>query len=60
MSNKVLGAACLAAYGDGRAIPALRGYIEKNRNTIDSVTFFEIKGAIEKLGGNADDLIFIG
>ena len=60
MSNKVLGAACLATYGDGRAIPALRGYIEKNKNTMDSVTFFEIKGAIESLGGNADDLIFIG
>jgi len=59
MSNKILGAACLATYGDGRAIPALRGYIEKNKSTIDRVTFFEIKAAIEKLGGMADDMIFM-
>jgi hypothetical protein len=59
MSNKILGAACLAVYGDGRAIPALRGYIEKNRSTIDTETFYEIKAAIEKLGGMADDLTFI-
>ncbi|HHW47561.1 MAG TPA: hypothetical protein GXX14_02960 [Clostridiaceae bacterium] len=60
MQNKILGASCLATYGDGRAIPALRGYIEKNRNTIDMETFFEIKSAIDKLGGTTDDLIFIG
>jgi hypothetical protein len=58
MPNKILGAACLAAYGDGRAIPALRGYIEKNRSTIDTETFYEIKAAIERLGGRADDLTF--
>lgn len=57
MVNKPLGAACLASYGDGRAIPALRGYVEKNLSSLDIYVLSDIKAAIEKLGGNIDDLI---
>jgi hypothetical protein len=56
MDNKILGSMYLADYGDGRAIPALRGYVEKNIETIDRDTFYAIKSAIEMLGGNIDDI----
>jgi len=56
MENKLFGAICLGNFGDGRAIPVLRGYIEKNRNTIDYETFLEIKSSIYRLGGNIDDI----
>ncbi|HOJ11298.1 MAG TPA: hypothetical protein PK733_11995 [Clostridiales bacterium] len=49
---------CLAVYGDGRAIPALRGYIEKNLDRIDEDIFYAVKIAIDKLGGNMDDIVF--
>lgn len=52
MENKALGALYLKSYGDSRAISLLRGYIEKNEGKIDSVTFYEIKHAVECLGGS--------
>lgn len=58
MDKKAIGAICLGTYGDGRAIPLLRGYAQKNLNTIDRMTFYEIKSQVEKLGGNMDDIIF--
>ncbi|HHV99574.1 MAG TPA: hypothetical protein GXX36_08355 [Clostridiaceae bacterium] len=56
MENKTIGAICLGNYGDGRAIPALRGYIQKNRNTLDPETYWEIKSAIYRLGGQIGDI----
>lgn len=56
MENKLFGAICLGNFGDGRAIPVLRGYIEKNIDTIDYETFLEIKSSIHRLGGNIDDI----
>lgn len=56
MENKILAASALAEYGDGRAVPVLRGYIEKNLHTIDRETFYEIKKAVEALGGSLGDL----
>ena len=56
MENKTIGAICLGNYGDGRAIPALRGYIQKNRDTLDQDAYFEIKSAIYRLGGQTDDI----
>ncbi|TYQ16745.1 UNVERIFIED_CONTAM: hypothetical protein Cloal_3313 [Acetivibrio alkalicellulosi] len=58
MDNKIIGAMCLGDLGDGRAIPFLRGYVEKNLKSIDYETFCEIKAAIHKLGGNMDDINF--
>ena len=56
MENKVIGALYLAEYGDGRAIPALRGYVERDLDSLDRVTFYEIKHAIEVLGGSMEDI----
>ncbi len=52
----ILGASNLAEYGDSRAIPALRGYAERHMALLDNETFYEIKSAVECLGGNMDDL----
>ena len=56
MSDKSVGAYCLGNYGDGRAIPALRGYLTKNKGSIGKDTFFDIISAIKRLGGSIDDL----
>lgn len=56
MDDKILGALSLGDYGDGRAIPTLRGYIEKNINSIDNATYKEILAVIKRLGGNIEDL----
>ncbi len=56
MENKIIGASALANYGDGRAVPALRGVIERNKETIDAETFYELKTAVENLGGSIDDI----
>jgi hypothetical protein len=56
MNNKVIGVICLGNYGDGRAVPALRGYLQKNADKVDSITFCELKSAVEKLGGSIDDI----
>lgn len=56
MSNKAVGAYCLGNYGDGRAVPALRGYLLKNRKDLDKETFFDIVSAVNRLGGDSGDL----
>jgi len=56
--NKMLLAMYLGDYGDGRAIPALRGYVTKNIGTIDKDTFYQIKVAIKRLGGSIEDIEF--
>jgi hypothetical protein len=58
MPNKIIGAICLGNYGDSRAIPALRGFLEKNKGDIDKETQLEIISSIRHLGGNTDDLGF--
>lgn len=57
MDDKILGAMCLGDYGDGRAIPGLKGYVEKHWDTIDKATYLEIIGAVKHLGGSIDDII---
>jgi hypothetical protein len=52
MSNKAIGAICLGDYGDGRAIPALRGYLEKNPQMSDRQVLAEVLSAIRRLGGD--------
>lgn len=56
MEDKRIGAMCLGRYGDTMAVPALRGYAEKNLDRIDIETFYDIKSAVHMLGGNMDDL----
>lgn len=57
LSNKKLTVEVLGDYGDGRAIPLLRGYILKNINEIDKDTFNLIRAIIKKLGGEIKDLV---
>ena len=33
MDDKIIGAICIGDLGDGRAIPFLRGYVEKNMDS---------------------------
>jgi hypothetical protein len=56
LKNRELGAACLGVYGDARAIPFLRGYAEKNLQELDRATFYEIKRAVEHLGGSMEGI----
>ncbi len=56
MPGKSVAAACLAQYGDGRAIPLLRGYLERNSQNISRQTFYDIASAVKRLGGQTDDL----
>lgn len=58
MPDKAIGAICLGNYGDGRVIPALRGFLEKNKETLEKEVFYEIISAIKKLGGNTEDISF--
>ncbi len=56
MERKVIGAICLGDYGDGRAIPALKGYIDRHDDQIDRQLFYEILSSIKRLGGDISDI----
>ncbi len=56
LEDKVVTAACLAKYGDGRAIPALRGYLQKSGENISREAFYDIVSSVRLLGGRIDDL----
>ncbi|MEN6314303.1 MAG: hypothetical protein ABFD25_08670 [Clostridiaceae bacterium] len=56
MPQKLIAASCLGDYGDGRAVTALRGYLEKRGQQTDKETFYEIISSIKRLGGRTDDL----
>lgn len=58
VSNLKLAVEVLGDYGDGRAIPLLRGYILKNIKEIDRSTFNHVRAVIKKLGGEIDDLVY--
>ena len=58
LKNIKVAAEVLGDYGDGRAIPMLRGHIVKNINEIDRDTFNLIRAVIKKLGGEIDDLVY--
>ena len=57
MKNVKVIAEVLGDYGDGRAIPLLRGYILKDLGKIDKDTFNLVRAVIKKLGGEIDDLV---
>ena len=56
IKNKRIGAECLANYGDGRAIPLLRGYTERYIDNISPDEYYEIKLAVERLGGSMEGI----
>lgn len=54
--DKLIASHALLAYGDGRVIPAIRGYIEKNLENISFKEYYILSESINALGGNTDDL----
>lgn len=52
--NKAFTAICLMEYGDGRAVPALRGYLERNGDKLSRDDYYEFVSAITELGGNTE------
>jgi len=58
VSNLKLTVEVLGDYGDGRAIPLLRGYILKNIKEMDKATFDHMRAIIKKLGGEINDLVY--
>ncbi len=57
MEDKTAPILCFAVFGDGRAVPMLRSYLEKNADDMPDRLFHEIIGTIRGLGGNADDFM---
>lgn len=56
MTNKIYAVICLSDLGDGRAVPLLKGYVNRNQKTIDRELFYEIMTAIRDLGGDISDI----
>lgn len=54
MSEKAIGAGCLASFGDPRAIVFLKSWLQLNQNQIDEKTWHEFAMAIRRLGGIVD------
>ncbi|OPX45472.1 hypothetical protein CLHUN_08420 [Ruminiclostridium hungatei] len=57
ISNLKLAVEILGDYGDGRAIPLLRGYVLKNIKAMDRSALNHMRAVIKKLGGDIDDLV---
>lgn len=55
-NTKVIEANAFALYGDGRAIPAIRGYVEKNIEELSYWEYAQFKEAVNTLGGDISDL----
>lgn len=56
MERKVIGAICLGDYGDSRAIPALKGFLDRHIDQVDRQVFYEILSSIKRLGGDITDI----
>lgn len=56
MDNKIYAVICLADYGDSRAVPMLKSYINRHQDTISRDLFYEMMSAIQNLGGDIEDI----
>ena len=56
MTNKIYAVICLAEYGDDRAVPLMKNYINRHQDSIDRDLFYEMMSAIQKLGGDISDI----
>ena len=56
MKNKIYAVICLAEYGDDRAVPLMKNYINRHQDSIDRDLFYEMMSAIQKLGGDISDI----
>ncbi len=57
MEDKTTPILCFAVFGDGRAVPMLRSFLEKNANDIPDRLFHEIIGTLRNLGGETEDFM---
>jgi hypothetical protein len=53
--RKIIVASAFSIYGDGRAIPAIRGHVSKNIDNITPGEYFEFNKAVTELGGDMSD-----
>ena len=56
MNNKNYAVICLADYGDIKAVPMLKSYINRHQDTISRDLFYEMMSAIQNLGGDISDI----
>lgn len=56
MNNKIYAVICLAEYGDDRAVPLMKNYINRHQDSISRDLFYEMMSAIQKLGGDISDI----
>lgn len=56
MEHKVIASICLGDYGDGRAVPLLKSYLDRHVREIDRQFFYETVSAIKRLGGDISDI----
>jgi hypothetical protein len=56
MTNKIYAVICFADYGDDRAVPMLKNYINRHQTDISRELFYEMMSAIQNLGGNIEDI----
>ncbi len=56
MTNKIYAVICLADYGDDRAVPMLKNYINRHQTDISRELFYEMMSAIQNLGGDIEDI----
>ncbi len=56
MKNKIYAVICFADYGDDRAVPLLKNYINRHQKDISRDLFYEMMSAIQNLGGDIEDV----
>ena len=56
MTNKIYAVICFADYGDDRAVPLLKNYINRHQSDISRELFYEMMSAIQNLGGDIEDI----
>ena len=56
MTNKIYAVICFADYGDDRAVPLLKNYINRHQKDISRDLFYEMMSAIQNLGGDIEDV----
>ena len=56
MTNKIYAVICFADYGDDRAVPLLKNYINRHQQDISRELFYEMMSAIQNLGGDIEDV----
>lgn len=54
--SKSVESGALAIYGDGRAVPAIRGYVEQHLEKLTYQEFIEFENDVWMLGGDMSDL----